>query len=417
MLEDAIDRAADVALESGGGARLPDARLERVGAGGVPAGACGGCRGHRVRGAGRAVQRPALHGRAPGARASGRPGDWDGGGAPRRCTGAGRRARRDHHPDHRAARAGLRRPGRGGGVRTTCLREAAALGAEMRELQRVSPAWWGLAETALLARRVGRRGGLVRAGVRGLGAGPGRGVSVSVRGDRHARLPRPARPTGARDWLARASELLLERGIPGTLGAIDHAAGLIHLHEGQTGKARICAGPGGGVLVGAAALLGGYGRAGRPGAMCARAPGGRPMRRCCRPGRGRLASVGAHAPAAVRVPAVGELAGVALGPWRPVRPPLARAPRLARSRPRPVGRLARSAAPDSARRARSTAGWSALRSGAGGRPAVATGATNREIAAALTIAPKTVAAHVEHILAKLGVSRRAQIAAWVATHG
>jgi DNA-binding CsgD family transcriptional regulator len=46
---------------------------------------------------------------------------------------------------------------------------------------------------------------------------------------------------------------------------------------------------------------------------------------------------------------------------------------------------------------------------------VATGATNREIASALTIAPKTVAAHVEHILTKLGVSRRAQIATWAAT--
>jgi DNA-binding CsgD family transcriptional regulator len=46
---------------------------------------------------------------------------------------------------------------------------------------------------------------------------------------------------------------------------------------------------------------------------------------------------------------------------------------------------------------------------------VATGATNREIAAMLSIAPKTVAAHVEHILAKLGVSRRAQIATWAAT--
>jgi DNA-binding CsgD family transcriptional regulator len=46
---------------------------------------------------------------------------------------------------------------------------------------------------------------------------------------------------------------------------------------------------------------------------------------------------------------------------------------------------------------------------------VATGATNREIASMLSIAPKTVAAHVEHILAKLGVSRRAQIATWAAT--
>jgi DNA-binding NarL/FixJ family response regulator len=31
------------------------------------------------------------------------------------------------------------------------------------------------------------------------------------------------------------------------------------------------------------------------------------------------------------------------------------------------------------------------------------------------VSPKTVSAHVEHILAKLGVSRRAEIAAWVAT--
>jgi DNA-binding CsgD family transcriptional regulator len=45
---------------------------------------------------------------------------------------------------------------------------------------------------------------------------------------------------------------------------------------------------------------------------------------------------------------------------------------------------------------------------------VASGLTNREIAAALTIAAKTAAAHVEHIRTKLGVSRRAQIAAWVA---
>jgi len=48
---------------------------------------------------------------------------------------------------------------------------------------------------------------------------------------------------------------------------------------------------------------------------------------------------------------------------------------------------------------------------------VAAGMTNREIAAELTIAPKTAAAHVEHIRAKLGVSRRAQIAVWVAGQG
>jgi len=48
---------------------------------------------------------------------------------------------------------------------------------------------------------------------------------------------------------------------------------------------------------------------------------------------------------------------------------------------------------------------------------VAEGHTNPEIAAALDVAPKTVAAHVEHILAKLGVGRRAEIAAWVASTG
>jgi DNA-binding CsgD family transcriptional regulator len=48
---------------------------------------------------------------------------------------------------------------------------------------------------------------------------------------------------------------------------------------------------------------------------------------------------------------------------------------------------------------------------------IAAGLTNGEIADALSVSPKTVSAHVEHILAKLGVSRRAEIAAWVATGG
>ena len=40
------------------------------------------------------------------------------------------------------------------------------------------------------------------------------------------------------------------------------------------------------------------------------------------------------------------------------------------------------------------------------------GLTNTEIATELSIAPKTASSHVEHILAKLGASRRAEIAAW-----
>ena len=46
---------------------------------------------------------------------------------------------------------------------------------------------------------------------------------------------------------------------------------------------------------------------------------------------------------------------------------------------------------------------------------IAEGLTNAEIAGELTIAPKTASAHVEHILAKLGVARRTEIATWVAT--
>ena len=43
------------------------------------------------------------------------------------------------------------------------------------------------------------------------------------------------------------------------------------------------------------------------------------------------------------------------------------------------------------------------------------GYTNGEIADALGIAPKTASSHVEHILAKLGASRRAEIATWTST--
>jgi DNA-binding CsgD family transcriptional regulator len=45
---------------------------------------------------------------------------------------------------------------------------------------------------------------------------------------------------------------------------------------------------------------------------------------------------------------------------------------------------------------------------------VADGLTNGEIATELDVSPRTVSAHVEHILAKLGVNRRSEIAAWAA---
>jgi ATP/maltotriose-dependent transcriptional regulator MalT len=46
---------------------------------------------------------------------------------------------------------------------------------------------------------------------------------------------------------------------------------------------------------------------------------------------------------------------------------------------------------------------------------VAAGLTNRQIAGQLVLAPKTISAHVTHILTKLGAARRAEIAAWCAT--
>ena len=46
---------------------------------------------------------------------------------------------------------------------------------------------------------------------------------------------------------------------------------------------------------------------------------------------------------------------------------------------------------------------------------VAAGLTNRQIAEQLVLAPKTISAHVTHILSKLGAARRAEIGAWCAT--
>ena len=45
---------------------------------------------------------------------------------------------------------------------------------------------------------------------------------------------------------------------------------------------------------------------------------------------------------------------------------------------------------------------------------VAEGLTNQQIARRLTISPKPVSAHVEHMLVKLGAVNRAEIAAWAA---
>ena len=48
---------------------------------------------------------------------------------------------------------------------------------------------------------------------------------------------------------------------------------------------------------------------------------------------------------------------------------------------------------------------------------VARHSTDREIADALSISPRTVMHHVSHILAKLGVPTRRDAAAWATRHG
>ena len=49
-------------------------------------------------------------------------------------------------------------------------------------------------------------------------------------------------------------------------------------------------------------------------------------------------------------------------------------------------------------------------------PLIAAGQTNREIAATVFLSDKTVKNYVSSILAKLGLERRAQVPAWLATH-
>jgi DNA-binding CsgD family transcriptional regulator/tetratricopeptide (TPR) repeat protein len=248
----------------------------------------------------------------------------------------------------------------------SALTEAAELGGAMRELQRVSPAWWGLAELALLEEDQDaaiawcEEGYAASAAVRDASylfpyAVTGTRAYLAGKG-----------PGQAREWLARVAELLVERGIPGTLGALDHAWGLIHLAEGQTGKARD-------LLSSAAHFWAGRRRFWEGTAVLL--DQARCAYRSRRPGEA-AALVATARTAWDALPAV-WLAGTPAG--GSVEVPVLTARELE------VARL------------------------------VASGRTDREIAGDLVISPRTVAAHVEHIRTKLGVSRRTQIAGWLAT--
>ncbi|MGZ8744805.1 MAG: LuxR C-terminal-related transcriptional regulator, partial [Nocardioides sp.] len=253
------------------------------------------------------------------------------------------------------------------------LREARELGEEMRELQRFSPAMWGIAECAVLTRDHATAIELTEVGYR---ASHEVGDAASlfpylVTGTR-ARLGAQD-PAAAREWATRVGADLRDRGVPGTLPAVDHAEGLLHLAAGRTGKARDSR---------AAARAAWRERdrwweaqwAALDLARCAVASNRR-TEASTLVGEVRVA---ASAVAARPLLEAGEAIGARLDrhdapqPWSPLT-----------LREFEVATL------------------------------VARGLTNREIAEQLRLSVRTAGSHLEHISAKLGTSRRTEIAAWV----
>ncbi len=258
---------------------------------------------------------------------------------------------------------------------TAALEEARVEGERMGELQRLSPALWGLAEAALLQ-------GDTAAAVRWSDAGLAASSEVrdaaylypfAVTGTRARLLARD--PAGAARFTAAVEEELRLRSIPGTLPAIDHARGLLALAAGQTGEAR------------------------RNLERAADAWDGR--RRAWEAGWARLDLARTFVRSNRRADGLRLVAEVEARAAEMGSEPLAGAARAARGR---TGGTS------------DETPWSPL---TGRELEVATlladGLTNGEIARQLGVSPKTVSAHVEHILAKLGVGRRTEVAAWVAT--
>ncbi|WP_426519955.1 helix-turn-helix transcriptional regulator [Diaminobutyricibacter sp. McL0618] len=253
------------------------------------------------------------------------------------------------------------------------LEEARAIGEHMNELQRLSPALWGLAELAL---HEGRAQDAVALCDRALRDSERVGDAAYlfpflVTGVR-AHLALHA-VTAARAWSARCSTIISARGIPGTLPAIDHAEGLLALGETHWVQAREH-------LESARSGWEDHHRfweAAEASIDLASALN--------RSRRGREAAA-----AAEHARALAQGAG-------------ARALELRADALGVRSTTASGIAPLSEREFE-VAGL------------IAVGATNKEIAVTLTIAPKTVGAHVEHILAKLDAARRSEIAAWVAEH-
>jgi ATP/maltotriose-dependent transcriptional regulator MalT len=257
----------------------------------------------------------------------------------------------------------------------TLLQEALTLGESMGELQRLSPPLWGLAEAA-------RYRDDHRAALAWCERGYQASASVSdaaylfpflLTGIRaHLQL---GQVSAAEDWLDRASAILTARAIPGTLPAIGHGRGLIFLAHGDIGAAQQALESartawrtrhrfweGTWVLLDLAAVAA---RARRHAEAAQLADQARTAAAAA--GASTLADAAAQFLTSLRQ-------GRPATPWHPLS-----------DRESEIARL------------------------------IADGLTNRQIAEQLVLAPKTVSAHVTHILTKLGAARRAEIAAWWAT--
>jgi DNA-binding CsgD family transcriptional regulator len=245
-------------------------------------------------------------------------------------------------------------------------------GESMNELQRIAPPLWGLAETALTRGEFESAVGLSE-----------RGFAASQEVDDAAYLF-PFLVTGARariavddvdgaaQWVKRVADVLTFRGIPGPLPAIAHANALLDLANGD-----------------AAAALERFSEARRA------------WHERDRFWEGSWAALD-EARCLLALNQSGDARSIA---------------ELVKARASGVGALTLiNAADDMLREASAPVErWRPLTA----REfevamLVASGLTNREIAAELVLAPKTVSAHVEHILAQLGASRRTEIAAWAA---
>ena len=258
---------------------------------------------------------------------------------------------------------------------TDLLGEAFGQGDRMAEVQRLSPPLWGLAEAA---RCQGDYDTAIMHCERGCQASADvadaayvypyllTGVRAHLaRGDVDA----------AAAWSGRACAVLTARAIPGTLPAIGHAQGLLLLARGEVPAAYE--------------------------ALRAASESWQDRRRFW---DGTLARLDLAA-AAARARRTGEAAVLI----DEVRATAAKA-----------GATVLVAAADrlsqSFGSARPTAPWHPLcEREFEVAQLVAAGLTNRQIADQMVLSPKTISAHITHILTKLGAARRAEIAAWCAT--